>query len=160
MTKDTSHPSVSLPNEFLAKLIGELDNDTVTAIILHGSYVRGDARPPYSDVDLVQILRETSDQKPQKQFLWYDGYLLNLSSRPLSAYREWLTMPQEAIFRVSTIRQAHILLEKEGTFRAFQQETLDNWKWEPLQLAANAYASQLLLEQSEIILKILGALRE
>jgi len=69
-------------------------------------------------------------------------------------------MPQEAIFRVSTIRQAHILLEKEGTFRAFQQETLDNWKWEPLQLAANAYASQLLLEQSEIILKILGAFRE
>jgi hypothetical protein len=46
MTKDTSHPSVSLPNEFLAKLIGELDSDAVTAIILHGSYVRGDARPP------------------------------------------------------------------------------------------------------------------
>lgn len=151
-------PSASLSSAFLAKLIPELDDETVTAIILHGSYARGDAVPPYSDVDLVRILHETPERKQLKRFIWYDGYLLNLSSRPLSIYKEWLTLPQEAIFRLSTIQDAHILLDKEGTFRAFQQETL-SWRWEPLQEAANRYASQLLVELSETILRILRALR-
>lgn len=101
MTEYPSFPS-SLPHEFLTKLLTEIDDDTVTAIILHGSYARGDAQPPYSDVDLVRITKETPEQTQQKQFLWFDGYLLNLSSRPLSVYREWLALPQEAIYRVST----------------------------------------------------------
>jgi predicted nucleotidyltransferase len=158
MTEHTSS-SISLPDEFLSRLVAELNNETVRAIILHGSYARGDAMPPYSDVDLVRILYETPERKLQKRFVWYDGYLLNLSSRPLSLYREWLTIPQEAIFRVSTIWGAHILLEKDSAFRAFQQETLNNWKWEPLQAAADEYASQLLEEQTEIVFKILKALK-
>ena len=157
----TEHPSspIFLPNEFLAKLLPEIDDDTVITIILHGSYARGDALPPYSDVDLVRITKETPDQSQHKQFFWYNGYLLNLSSRPLSIYKEWLTLPQEAISRVSTIRDAHILLEKDGAFRAFQQEVLNHWTWEPLQGAANAYAGQLLVELSEVILRTIGAVQ-
>jgi predicted nucleotidyltransferase len=158
MTESISSPSVSLSGEFLSRLVAELDESTVTAIILHGSYARGDAVPPYSDIDLVRILYETPERKQLKRFIWYGGYLLNLSSRPLSVYKEWLTLPQEAIFRISTIRDAHILLDKDGTFRAFQQETL-TWQWEPLQVAADAFASQLIVELSETILRILGALR-
>jgi len=158
MTEHISSP-VSLPDEFLSRLVAELDDETVRAIILHGSYARGDAVPPYSDVDLVRITRETPDRTQQKRFIWHDSYLLNLSSRPLSIYQEWLTIPQAAIFRVSTIRDAHILLEKDSAFRIFQQETLNDWKWEPLQATANAYAGQLLMEQTEIILKILKALK-
>lgn len=153
-----SPPSSRLSDDFLARLIPELDDGTVRAIILHGSYARGNASPPYSDIDLVRITRETPDRTQQKRFIWYDGYLLNLSSRPLSIYQEWLTIPQEAIFRISTIRDAHILLEKDGAFRAFQQEA-SNWKWEPLQGAADAYASQLMVELTEVILRTLGALR-
>src|SRR5579884_362525 len=158
MAEYTSSP-VSLPDEFLSKLVAELNDETVRAIILHGSYARGDATPPYSDVDLVRILYETPERQQQKRFIWYDGYLLNLSSRPLSIYQEWLTQPQTAIFRVQTIRDAHILLDKEGAFRTFQQEVLNTWKWEPLQAAANAHAGQLLMEQTEIVLKILRALK-
>jgi predicted nucleotidyltransferase len=158
MTGFPSSPR-SLPPELLTKLLGEIDDDSVTTIILHGSYARGDAVPPYSDVDLVRITKETPDRAQQKRFFWYDGYLLNLSSRPLSIYKEWLTMPQEAIYRVSTIRDAHILLEKDGSFRAFQQEVLNHWKWEPLQSAANAYAGRLLAELSEVILRTIGAIR-
>jgi hypothetical protein len=51
----------------------------------------------------------------------------------------------------------HILLEKDEAFRQLQQEVL-NWQWLSLQGAANACASQLLVEQTEIILKILRAL--
>lgn len=66
--------------------------------------------------------------------------------------------PQEAIFRLSTIQDASILFEKDETFRAFQQE-IRNWRWEPLQEAANSYASQTLVELSETILRLLGALQ-
>lgn len=158
MKEKLSHPSVSLLGSLLAQLVAELDDDTVRAIILHGSYARGDAVPPYSDVDLVRITRETPDRTQQKRFIWRDGYLLNLSSRPLSVYQEWLTIPEEAIFRMQSIREAHILFEKDDAFRTFQQEALA-WQWEPLQKDANAYASLLLLEQTEIILKMLRALQ-
>jgi predicted nucleotidyltransferase len=147
-----------LSSEFLSQLTSELDDETVIAIILHGSYARGNAMPPYSDIDLVRILHETPERKQLKRFIWYDGYLLNLSSRPLSIYKEWLTIPQEAIFRLSTIQDARILLDKDGTFRAFQQEAR-NWQWEPLQEAANRYASQVIVELSETILRTLGALQ-
>ncbi len=42
-----------LSSEFLSQLTSELDDGTVTAIILHGSYAHGDAMPPYSDIDLI-----------------------------------------------------------------------------------------------------------
>lgn len=148
----------SLPAEFLAQILPELDDETVTAIILHGSYARGNAMPPYSDIDLVRILKETPERRQQKRFIWHQGFLLNLSSRPLSIYRDWLTQPQEAIFRITTLQDAVILLDKEGIFRTFQQELL-SWRWEPLQEAANRYASQQLVELSETVLRLLGALR-
>lgn len=158
---DTSDKSSvrTLSEAFLSQLISDLDDNSVRAIILHGSYARGDACPPYSDVDLIRITKETPEQTQQKKFLWRDGYLLNLSSRPLSIYKEWLKTPEEAIFRIQSIREARILLDKDGAFHTFQQEA-GNWKWEPLQEAANVYASQLLLEQTEIILKILRAIQE
>ena len=84
---------------------------------------------------------------------------MNLSSRPLSLYKEWLTLPQEAIYRVSTIRDARILLAKDDSFHTFQQEVLNHWTWEPLQEAANTYASHLLAELSEVILRTIGAIR-
>jgi len=146
-----------LPESFIEHLVAEFDGDEVSAIILHGSYARGSALPPYSDVDIVRILKETSARTQERKFLWREGYLLNLTSRPLSIYREWLTLPQQAIFRVSSIRDAQILLDKEGEFRAFQQEA-SYWQWESLQPAADAYASQLMVEETEIILKLLKAL--
>jgi predicted nucleotidyltransferase len=147
----------SLPPEFFAQLLPELDDEAVTAIILHGSYARGEALPPYSDIDLVRILKETPERRQQKRFIWWDDYLLNLSSRPLSIYRDWLLQPQEAIFRVTTLQDALILVDKEGIFQTFQHE-LRSWRWEPLQDAANCYASQQLVELSETILRLLRAL--
>jgi predicted nucleotidyltransferase len=156
--KQNKHPIQSLPPEFLAQLLSEINDETVTAIILHGSYARGEALPPYSDIDLVRILKETPERKQQKRFIWREGYLLNLSSRPLSIYRDWLKQPQEAIFRITTLQDALILVDKEGVFQAFQQE-LRTWRWAPLQDAANRYASQQLVELSETILRLLRALR-
>src|SRR5437016_3134167 len=42
-------------DEFLTDLVSELDNDTVSAIILKGSCARGD-ETPYSDIDLTLLV--------------------------------------------------------------------------------------------------------
>ncbi len=149
---------VALPESWLATLITELDGEDVRAIILHGSYARGDATPPYSDIDIVRVMQETPERTQEKRFHWYDGYLLNLSSRPLSIYQEWLTTPQNAIFRVSTIQEARILLDKDGAFHDFQQNIIHHWTWNALQKAADAYASKLLTLKTEIAHKILRAI--
>jgi len=155
--ENTPRFSASLSSEFLCRLISQLDDDTVRAIILHGSYARGEALPPYSDVDLVRIVREMPDRKEQKRFIWFDGYLISISSRPLSVYRESFATPERAIFVVPGIQEAHILLDKDGLFSVLQQEA-KAFRWEPLQEAADAYASQLLMEQAEIVLKVLRSL--
>lgn len=66
----SSEARLPWPEPLLNELIAELDDETVTAIILHGSYARGTATPPYSDVDLVRILYETPERQQQKRFIW------------------------------------------------------------------------------------------
>lgn len=147
----------SLSDTFLSSILSELNDDTIQAIILHGSYVRGDAFPPYSDVDLVRILQETAPHHEQKQFVYRDGYLLSISSRPLSVYRKRFLQPENAIFAIPGVREARILLDTHGEFQKLQQEAW-KWTWEPLQGAANTYASQIMVGQTEIVLKLLRAL--
>lgn len=147
----------SLPERFLTQLTAELDEDAVTAIVLHGSYARGEALPLYSDIDLVRIMREDASQYEEKRFFYREGYLLSIASRPLSVYRQRFTQPEQAIFAIPGVREARILLDKYGEFQRLQQEAW-KWTWEPLQMAANTYAGQTMVKQAEIVLKLLRAL--
>lgn len=150
--------SVSLSDEFLAKLVAELDNDAVRAIILRGSYARGDAVVPYSDVDVTLIIHETAGYNLPKRFCWRDGYLVSVSRHSYAAYRERFTKPEQAIFVVTGVREAHILLDKDGEFSTFQQEAWA-FRWQDIQQAANSYAGQKLTLLSEIILRTVRVLQ-
>lgn len=141
---------------FLSGLVTELDDDAVTAIILRGSYARGDATS-YSDIDLTRFVQEPPETTKAKQFTYREGFLISISTRTIVQERERLAVPERAIFVVPGLREAHILLDKHGAFRALQQEA-EAFRWEPLQEAANVYASTLLMEHTEYVLKILRAL--
>lgn len=158
MTEQTSSPSVFLPDELLSRLVTELDDETVRAIILRGSYARGDAVPPYSDVDLTRIIRETAGYHQPKYYMWRDGYTISVSTHSYNAYRERFSKPQEAIFVVTGVQEAIVLLDKDGEFRTFQQEARA-FRWEPLQQEANRYAGQQMMELCEDILRILRSFR-
>ncbi|GHO48581.1 nucleotidyltransferase domain-containing protein [Ktedonospora formicarum] len=155
-----THQSVSynyLSEDFLTRLVAELDKETVRAIILRGSYVRGDAFPPYSDVDLTIITQDTVKVLPPKYYIWREGYAVSISTWSIASYRERIQRPEEAIFAVPGIQEARILLEKDDAFREFQRD-VQQFRWEPLQAAANEYAGQVMMEQTEIVLKSLKAL--
>jgi predicted nucleotidyltransferase len=146
----------ALSDVFLSELVTELDNDAVTAIILRGSYARGDA-VPYSDVDLTRLVKEQPERTQRKQFTYRHGFLISISTRTIEQYREDFTIPERALFVVPSVREARILLDKEGAFCALQQEA-KGWAWEPLQAEANYYASNILMAHTEYVHKILRAL--
>lgn len=69
-TRVNESQSVSaLSDVLLSELVTELDNDAVTAIILRGSYARGDA-VAYSDVDLTRLVKKQSEPTRRKQFTY------------------------------------------------------------------------------------------
>jgi predicted nucleotidyltransferase len=146
----------ALSDGFLSELVTELDNDSVTAIILRGSYARGDA-VPYSDVDLTRLVKVQPEPTQRKQFTYRHGLLISISTRTVDQYREDFMVPERAIFVVPSVREARILLDKEGAFCAVQQEARA-WTWEPLQAEANYFASNVLMEHTEYVHKILRAL--
>jgi hypothetical protein len=146
----------TLHDVFLSKLVTEFDETTVTAMVLVGSYARGDATL-YSDVDMIRFVYDMPEQAQQKLYTYRDGRLIGLVTRTLSQYREWFTLPQHALFVVPSIREARILLDREGAFSRLQQEA-HSFAWEPLQAAANAYASTIMMEYTEYVHKILRAL--
>jgi predicted nucleotidyltransferase len=152
--KECSAPPVD--EAFLDKLVAELDNDAVRAIILRGSYARGDASS-YSDLDFTRFVKEPPAALQARRFTYREGRLISVSTRTLDQERKRLAAPEEAVFVVEGLREARILLDKDGAFEALQQEARA-FSWEPLQAAANAYASRQLMLHTEYVHKILRAL--
>jgi predicted nucleotidyltransferase len=141
-------------NVFLAELVAELDNEQVTGIVLKGSCARHE-ETIYSDVDLSVFVREEAKQK-QHVYFYREGRLISIGTHTIEAYLRRFLLPEEAIFVVPSIREARILLDKEDVCKRLQEEAWQ-WRWEPLQEAANHYAYEMLLEQTEIVLKALRA---
>ncbi|SRR5579885_2214170 len=144
-----------LSDEFLQTLVAEIDSDDVIAIILAGSHVRGTATR-YSDVDFARFVR-TPPQGKTKRYFYRDGRLISVVTWSLDAIEQSITRPELAIWRVPALREARILLDKEGVFAAFQQKVRD-FRWETVQEQANAWASDMLLLYTEFAHKMLGAL--
>ena len=139
----------------LTRLVAELDNEQVRAIILKGSCARGD-ETVYSDVDLTVFTAIEPAHKFHQRF-YREGRLISIGTHTFEHYRRAFSRPEEAIFAVPSTREARILLDKDGLFKQLQQEAWE-WTWEPLHEAANEYACETMLEHTEIALKALRAL--
>jgi predicted nucleotidyltransferase len=148
------HGVAEVSDAFLARLVSELDNEQITAIILKGSCARGQ-ETLYSDVDLTVFVGTEPDRTGHQRF-YRERRLISISTHTIEYYRKRFLVPQEAIFVVPSTREARILLDKDGSFQQLQQEARD-WTWEPLQEAANHYACETMQEQTEIALKALRA---
>ncbi len=144
---------ITLPDILLHALVDELNSPTTITIVLGGSYARGDATP-YSDVDIVHFVT-VAPSNPHRTYRYIDGRLISIATRTLDWYRTALTQPPRAIFAVPALRHARILLDKDGTFHAFQQE-LQTFTWEPLQESANQYISHMIMNSAEDVHKLLS----
>lgn len=151
----TPLPAPPLAEDFLHTLVTEIDSDEVTAMILAGSYARGTATR-YSDVDFARFVRASAQVTPKRSFC-RESHLISVVTWSLDFLEESITRPEDAIWRVPVLRDARLLLDKEGVFAAFQQR-LATFRWEPLQEQADAWASDVLRLFGELAQKALGAL--
>ena len=147
--------TMTLSETALQSLVTEIDSDEVTAIILGGSYARGEATP-YSDVDFARLVR-TPPQGKKKRYFYRDGRLISVVTWTLDFIEESVTKPELAIWRVPGLREARILLDKEDIFGAFQRSLAD-FRWETLQAKADAWASDILMLYTEFVHKALSTL--
>jgi len=149
----------TLPDSFLKKLVARLDNENTIGIMFSGSFARGEGGP-YSDVDLWQYVREIpANASEQLSLRIVDGFMVGVKLTTLEKEYGGLQNPEQAIWVIPGLRQACILLDKDGSMAALK-ETAAKTTWEPLQQAANAYASWMLSTLAEEVQKILGGLAQ
>ncbi|MEM7126679.1 MAG: nucleotidyltransferase domain-containing protein [Chloroflexota bacterium] len=143
-------------------LIQQFDGSGVNALVLMGSYARGDAGP-FSDVDLLRLIGEetsdlTNNLTGEGSYL-IDDRLVTLSNADPAQVDAWFTEPNLAVSVVASLRDAQVLVERENAF-AKVKERADTFVWdEAMQTKANAYASQEMVGWIEEAHKGLEGLR-
>jgi predicted nucleotidyltransferase len=146
-----------LSPEFLQKLIDSLDSENTVGITLSGSFARGEGGP-HSDVDLWHYVRQEPPGEFDLPHLEYiDGVLVSVKTSLLEKDSAGLRNPQQAIWVIPALRQAQILLDKDGSVTILQQTARD-LNWEALQLAADVFAARTLAATAEEVHKILDGL--
>lgn len=147
-----------LPN--LEALARQFDAPNVNAIVLMGSYARGDPGP-FSDIDLVRFTdkRKKLSPKPKDGSYLIDGYLVVVSSVNLAQVEEWFLRPEVAVNVISGLQSARCLIDRHGTFATIQARA-QAFKWDAaMQEKANAWASQMMVGLIEEVHKGLEGLR-
>ncbi len=146
-----------IEDALLDRLVAEFMDQHTIGILLTGSHARGDATP-FSDVDLVRFVPTLPEaDEARYTLIWRDGRLISLSCATVTAKLAELARPETAIWTVPGLRQARLLLDRDGSLAALLQAA-HNFRWEPLQPAADAYASYELMGLAEEAHKVLAGL--
>lgn len=148
---------IRISKRLLNDIVAELDNSDTLAVALTGSHVRGDATR-YSDVDILRFVAELPEKASQRYMLKHiGGRLVSITTTTIIAKRTEMTRPEEAIFAVPGLRQVRVLLDRDGSLGRLRREA-ESFTWEPLQAAADEYASYNLMGCAEEAHKILTGL--
>lgn len=148
---------LTVPDSFLRALASQLDNENTVGITMAGSIARGEGGR-YSDIDIqhyVLVVPETKVEANSLRFL--DGFLVSVHTNTLEEEAAGLHDPHRAIWVVPGLRQARVLLDKEGSIVRLI-ESARNFRWSDIQPAADAMVSWQLCGLAEEVYKILGAL--
>ena len=147
----------NLPDAFIRKMIDRLGGEDTQGVVLVGSFARGeDGR--YSDVDLWQFVRqEPSELGDPVPVEYIDGYLVTVKRTTLEKEYACLAAPSKALWTIPALRQALVLLDKDGAILALQRAA-QSANWERLQKDADAFAAAMLAGACEEVHKLLDAL--
>lgn len=148
-----------LSAEQLRGLVARFDMPGVQAILLVGSFSRGEAGP-YSDVDLVRLV-----SKPLPgagSHLWNDqliNVLVNVSDADTKTLEAWFSEPEQAVDIVSGLRNAQVLRDRDGVAEALVARA-EAFVWTPeLQTKADRWVSAQLVGWAEEAHKGLSGLQ-
>ena len=145
----------SISDSFLHSLVAGLDDENTIGVTMGGSFARGEGGR-FSDVDLRRYIRKgPADNADSMRFV--NDILVSVYSLPLEDEAENLHKPHRAIWTIPGLRQARILLDKDGSIAALIAAAM-KVDWRDLQPAANDYISHELCGRTEEIHKVLDGL--
>ncbi|MDI7275115.1 MAG: nucleotidyltransferase domain-containing protein [Anaerolineae bacterium] len=125
-----------------AALARRFDAPGVKAIVLMGSYARGDSGP-YSDFDLTRVTEGDATHPPESHLI--GGHLVVVSDAGPAQVEAWFTRPEVAANIMVGLRQARALVDRSGTFAAIQARARA-FVWDAtMQERANAWASEQMV---------------
>lgn len=139
------------------QLIQRFDAPGVHAIVLMGSYARGEAGP-YSDIDVVRFtngmeLAAAYGISPS------NGHLVVVSNVTPGQVEYWFSEPEAATDTIMGVRSARALLDRDGYFAGIQTRARA-FEWDQaMQERANHRASAMLVGWIEEVRKGLAGLQ-
>jgi len=136
----------------------QFDHANARAVVLMGSYSRGEAGP-FSDVDLVRFTRDEKSALAGKGSHLLNGRLVVVSDVTPSQVEAGFTQPEVAVEVIQGLRSGQALLDREGFFVTLQQRAHDFTWDEALQEKANRWASRQMVGWIEEVHKGLEGLR-
>jgi hypothetical protein len=140
------------------ELSQQFDLPEVNALVLMGSYARGNPGP-FSDVDLVRFTHEEVAELPGNGSHLINGRLLVVSQVTPSQVEAGFTQPEVAVEVIAGLRTGKPLIDKNNSFATIQQHA-HAFQWDDtMQAKANAWASQQLVGWAEEAHKGLEGLR-
>jgi hypothetical protein len=143
----------SLPD--FPTLAARFDAPGVKAIVLMGSFARGDAGP-FSDIDLVRFTALES-AAPASHII--DSRLVTVSTFTLSQAEDCFSDPHQAVEYLAGLRTGQALIDRGGYFAALQTRA-QAFSWDSdMQLKANQYASREMVGWIEEVHKGLEGLQ-
>lgn len=156
-TRQNTFSMTVVPDSFLRKLVSQLDDENTIGITLAGSITRGDG-DHFSDVDILHYVRIVPENRIEASSLRYlDGFLVSIHTGTLEQEVANMHLPHKAIWVVPGLRQAHNLLDKDGSVASLI-ESARIFRWADIQPAADEMASWQLCGLVEEVHKILGGL--
>ena len=142
-------------DEELQNLAAALSAPPVQAVLLVGSYARGDAGP-YSDVDILRLVTARADGAGSR--LCQDK-LVNVSDADPETVAMWFSEPERAVEVISGLRSARVLRDREGAAETLVARA-QAFVWTPeLQTKADRWASAQLVGWAEEAHKGLAGLQ-
>ncbi len=148
---------MELSEHLLKSITSRFINEAVEAIILVGSYARGNAKPD-SDIDITLYLKDP-DAISEFKREQYEGYQLSIFKTAPDHHKKSLKDPAALIWSLDYLRTAKALYDPHGTFASLQKEAQD-FQWSSIQEAANVASSHKLEKYTEEVIKIVSGLKE
>ena len=135
-----------------AEVADELLAGGAAAVVLVGSWARGEGRPQ-SDLDLTVLGREAPPRLD-----WRGGRLVSISHRSAAAIRADFLDPAIAGIAVPTWQLARILVDPHGRAAALKAEAL-GWTWDRIDgETLDAWVAEAITGYAEEVLKLRGTL--
>lgn len=145
-----------LDDKILQPLIARFTQPGVIGIAMAGSYSRG-GQDKYSDIDLDIFVNDLPGDDYTLRI--FDGKLLSIKYIRPADELDSLTRPERAVWSVNGLRNMILLADPNGDLAALKKNAED-FKWEPLQPAADKYAVEQLAGCSEEAHKIMSGLEQ